>query len=301
MAMLNDGALYFPKITSFKDNYEGKLSFFSQQIVQKENLFNEKTPIKQNDAFIKQKKLFEDTHTAFAADVYEKSGFVIQHPHSFEALLEEFSNHLMFCNSWFMKPFESHSMWTEYGEKIPTSIAIQTTVEDLIDSLYIDDNEFHIHIGKVNYIDYRREHIEGYADFTEKNLTDPKDVLELFYAPVMHKRNIYEDEHEVRAVISFESISKNYTNRMFTSDIPFYSYRMFKTDNMYQDDDLTADDMTNIMKVILTDAFHVGVNLGTLIKRIVMSPNANDYFYSPLIKLIKYYGLDRNIVHFSDV
>ena len=55
MAMLNDGALYFPKVTSFKDNYEGKLSFFSQQIVQKENLFNEKSPIKQNDAFIKQK------------------------------------------------------------------------------------------------------------------------------------------------------------------------------------------------------------------------------------------------------
>lgn len=96
MAMLHVGTLYFPKITSFKDNYEGKLSFFSQQIVQKENLFNEKTPIKQNDAFFKQKKLFEDTHTAFAADVYEKSGFVIQHPHSFEALLEEFSNHLMF-------------------------------------------------------------------------------------------------------------------------------------------------------------------------------------------------------------
>ncbi len=61
MAMLNDGALYFPKITSFMDNYEGKLPFFSRQNVQKENLFNESnTPIKRDDAFFKHKKLFED-------------------------------------------------------------------------------------------------------------------------------------------------------------------------------------------------------------------------------------------------
>ena len=81
-------------------------------------------------------------------------------------------------------------------------------MEDLIDSLYIDDNEFHIHIGKINYIDYRREHIAGYEDFASQDLTDPNVVLKLFYTPVMHKRNIFKDEEEVRAIISFESICK---------------------------------------------------------------------------------------------
>lgn len=297
MAMLNDGALYFPKITSFKDNYEGKLPFFTRQIVQKENLFNEdNTPVKRDEAFYKHKKLFGDTHKKYADDVYKESGFVIHHLHSFETLLEDFSNHLMFCSSWFLKPIESHSMWTEYGEKIPTSIAIQTTVEDLIDSLYVDDNEFHIHIGKVKYIDYKTGYIKAYQDFSEEHLTDHDTVLKLFYAPVMHKRNLFEDEHEVRAIISFESISKNYTNQMYTSEIPFYSDRLFKSETMDLD-----DDMTNDMKDIPSQGIRVGVNINKLIQKIIMSPNVNEYFYNPLIKLIKYYGLDRNKVYFSDI
>ena len=297
MATLNDGALYFPKITSFKDNYEGKLPFLSRQNVQKENLFNkDNTPIKQDDAFFKMKKQFENTYTDFAAEVYEEGGFVIHHPHSFQALLEDFSNHLMFCNSWFLKPIESHSMWTEYGEKIPTSIAIQTTVGDLIDSLYFDDNEFHIHIGRVEYIDYKTGYIEEYKDFSEEHLTDHDTVLKLFYAPVMHKRNLFEDEHEVRAIISFESISKNYTNQMYTSEIPFYSDRLFKSETMDLD-----DDMTNDMKNIPSQGIRVGVNINRLIQKIIMSPNVNEYFYNPLIKLIEYYGIDRNIVYFSDI
>ena len=234
--------------------------------------------------------------------MYEKSGFVIQHPHSFEALLEEFSNHLMFCNSLFMKPFESHSMWTEYGEKIPTSIAIQTTVGDLIDSLYFDDNEYHIHIGEVEYKDYKEEHIAGYEDFASQDLTDPNVVLKLFYTPVMHKRNIFKDEEEVRAIISFESICKNFTNQTYTSEIPFYSDRLFKTKiNNLDDEDMASDDMTNDMKDIPTKGIHIGANLKRLIKRIVMSPNYNDYFYDPLIKLVKDNGLDPVIVYFSDI
>lgn len=61
MAILNDGALYFPKITSFMDKYEGKLPIFSRQNIQKENLFNESnTPIKRDDAFFKHKNMTND-------------------------------------------------------------------------------------------------------------------------------------------------------------------------------------------------------------------------------------------------
>ena len=253
------------------------------------------TPIKQDDAFVRMKKQFEETSEMLSAQLFEESGILLYHKHSFEALLTNFSNNLMFCSSWFLKENESHSMWTEYGDKSPTSIAIQTTVGNLINSLN-DENEYDIHIGKVKYKDYKKEHIEGYEDFKLKNLTEPDNVLELFYAPVMHKRDIYNDEHEVRAIISFESICNNFTDRVYTSEIPFYSDRLFKKNIMDLD-----DDMTDKMKKIPTEGIQVRSNLKDLIKRVVMSPHANAYFYDPLTKLIENNGLDPDIVYFSDI
>jgi len=40
----------------------------------------------------------------------------------------------------------------------------------------------------------------------------------------------------------------------------------------------------------------VKINLQTLLKAIVISPNANEYFYKPLINLIKNYNIDPSIV-----
>ncbi len=297
MALLNDEAIYFSKITLFKDKYEGRLSFFSQKNVWREDLFNENnTPLKKDTTFYEKKKEFEDTIKIQINELYRESGILLPHSHSFEALLDEFSNHLMFCNSWFMKPIESHSMWVEYGDRIPTSIAIQTTAKDLKDSFYSDDRELHIHIGEVSYIEYQNEYINGYEDFGEKDLTDHGTVLELFYAPIMHKRSIYEDEHEVRAVISFESICKYFTDRVYTTEIPFYSDRLFKT----ADRDFDAD-VDSVVKNIPARGIPIGVSLNRLIKKVVISPHYNDYFYDPFIKLIKHFGLDPDVVYISDI
>ena len=149
---------------------------------------------------------------------------------------------------------------------------------------------------KIKYKDYKREHIEGYEDFKLKNLTQSNNVLELFYAPVMHKRDIYNDEHEIRAIISFESVCNNFTDRVYTSEIPFYSDRLFKKNIVDLD-----DDMTNKMEKIPTEGIHVRSNLKDLIKRVVMSPHANHYFYEPLTELIKNNGLDPDIIYFSDI
>ena len=61
------------------------------------------------------------------------------------------------------------------------------------------------------------------------------------------------------------------------------------------------DDMTDKMKKIPTEGIHVRSNLKDLIKRVVMSPHANAYFYDPLTKLIENNGLDPDIVYFSDI
>jgi len=199
MSMIKTHSLYLPKITAFQDIYEGVLTKLSREEVYKTNLLVENnTPVKQDEAFIEEKKLMDSPLLRF------DHALTLERQHSFETLLNDFSNHLMFCSCWFQNAYESHSMWAEYGDKSPTSVAIQTTVDDLIDSL--EHTQYNVHIGKVKYKYYETEHTEGYENFTSIDLNIPNNVLKLFYAPITYKRKLYADEHEVRVVISFESI-----------------------------------------------------------------------------------------------
>ena len=276
--------LYFPNIYTFSDKFEGKLSTKSKEEVYKTDLLNENnTPIEIDDIFFEEK--YELNR------FYEKDDKVerLKKQHSFETLLNEFSNHLMFCSCWFIREDESHSMWAEYGDKIPTSIAIQTTIERLKDSF--NPSCFDIHIGEIKYKNYKTDEIEGYKGFSSENLTDPEYILKLFYAPIMHKRTIYKDEHEVRAIISFESICKHYLGRVYTSKIPFYSDKMFREDSSYPGKQYNTNDMSEIPK----GGMPVKTNLKTLIESVFISPNAKKYFRKALQKLIDNYGLSAKI------
>ncbi len=289
MSMLKSQLIYFPKITVFNDIYEGELSDKSRTEVYKTNLLNDNnTPIEQDDVFRRRKEDME-----LYPDGLEKKQ-ILSLIHSFDTLLTKFSKHLMFCNCWFLSDNESHSMWAEYGDKSPTSIAIQTTVGDLINSLKM--TEFDIHIGTVKYKDYENEHIEGYEDFTSIDLNKPENVLQLFYAPIMHKRNVYADEHEVRSVISFDSICNKYLDRIYTSNIPFYNDKLFEYDFS-----LFNTGKTNILKDIPKEGLNINVNLGTLIKTVAMSPYSNGYFDEPLRKLMDDNNLNGGLVRISQI
>ena len=295
MAMLSEESLYFPNVYLFNDKYEGSLSDKTRKEVYKTNLLNEKnTPIKQDEGFIEKKDFIDRNKGHFTEHDRQ---IILTHQHSFQALLKDFSNHLMFCSSWFLKENESHSMWAEYGDKrSPTSVAIQTTIGDLINS--IESLDYQIHIGKVKYKDYDKEHIEGYEDFSSKELTNSNNILELFYAPILHKRDIYEDENEVRAIISFESICENYLDRIYASDIPFYSDRLFDEEYYRR---FSFISKTEKMAKIPKGGIPIKINLQTLLKSIVISPNANEYFYKPFINLIENYNIDRAIVYSSAI
>ncbi len=295
MAMLSEESLYFPNIYLFNDRYEGKLTCESSKEVNKTDLLDaENTPVKQDDEFNRQISQKDNVEELRESEPHreQKIKNILDTPASFQTLLKDFSNHLMFCNSWFLKKIESHSMWAEYGDKRnPTSVAIQTTVGDLIKSF--EPTSYQIHIGKINYKDYNTQHIEGYEDFLSKDLTDPNNVLELFYAPVLHKRDVYDDEKEVRAIISFESVCEIYLGSVYTSDIPFHSDRLCRKD--YR---LFRAGQTNIMNDI-PEGISIPINLQTLLKAIVISPNVNEYFKVPFRKLIKNYNIDPAIVHDS--
>ena len=293
MAMLSEESLYFPNIYLFNDRYEGILSDNTLKEVYETDLLNaENTPVKQNEEFICKKNFIIKTLEKFHTEDETKE--ILNRLHSFQTLLRKFSNHLMFCSSWFLKENESHSMWAEYGDKRnPTSVAIQTTIGDLINS--IESLDYQIHIGKVKYKDYNKEHIEGYEDFLSKDLTNPDNILELFYAPILHKRDIYEDENEVRAIISFESICENHLDRIYTSDIPFYSDRLFDKDYRFYDADKTEK------MAAIPEGIPIKINLQTLLKAIVVSPNVNEYFRNPFGELMKNYNINPKIVHYSAI
>ncbi len=293
MSMINKQLLHFPNITLFqdKDKYEGELSDKSRTTVYETNLLDEKnTPIKRDEAFQQNKTMIDDQ----TESIGKKQ--LLSLNHSFDILLTRFSKHLMFCNCWFLNDNESHTMWAEYGDKSPTSVAIQTTVGDLIDSF--ESTDFDIHIGKVEYKDYDTEHIEGFEHFTSKDLTDPYNVLGLFYAPIIHKRNIYAGKHEVRAVISFESICEHFLDRIYTSKIPFYSNEIISINGGFSytnriDDQGTVRKIDNVLEI---DAY-----LDLLIKTVVMSPYMNGYFDAPLRKLMDDNSLNGGLVRVSRI
>ncbi len=308
LTMLNEKSLYFPNVTKFKedDKYEGTLPPHTSSMVYSTHLFNENnTPITQDDEFRKMKKENEEIlelsgvsegnsqHTTGEVTelLHANSGY-LYHKHSFDVLLQNLSNHLMFCSSWFLRENESNAMWSEYGDKRnPTSVAIQTTVGDLIDSLKLTCYE--IHIGTVKYIDYKTGYIKSYENFIEKDLTDPNVVLKLFYAPVLHKNDIYQDEDEVRAIISFENICNKYFGRVYTSEIPYCSELLDKEGQP------NIDNLNAIKEI--EKGVSVETNLQILLKRIVVSPNFNRYFYQTFEKLLECYNIDPRIISFSEI
>ena len=314
LAMLNSNTLYFPNVYSYNDKFEGTLSNKSLDEIRKISLLDEKnTPIYDDEAFYRRRDELRKLPLEQKGDVAKKLSLDQEKRESeriFTQLLKNFISHLIYCNSWFEGKKESHSMWAEYGDKSPTSIAIQTTVGDLIESLKCADNiykslvyniddslesdKYNIHIGKVKYKDYLTEDIEGYEDFPSIDLNAPDNVLKLFYAPFLHKRDVYQDEHEVRAIISFEDVCEEFLERVYTSRIPFYSDPMFGTDaSLLRDYKNPINNAHN--------GIPVKVNLHTLLKKIVISPTVNDYFNIPFEDLIRRYNINPNIISRSQV
>ncbi len=284
LAMLSGESLYFPNIYSYNDRFEGTLSNKSLDEIRKISLLDEKnTLICDDEAFYRERRSLKELGSE---QEKMESGRI------FKQLLRNFLSHLMYCNSWFQREKESHSMWAEYGDKSPTSIAIQTTVGDLIESL--ESDEYNIHIGKVEYKDYLTEDIEGYENFPSTDLNNSDNVLKLFYAPFLHKRDVYQDEHEVRAIISFEDVCEEFLGCVYTSEIPFYSDPMFRTD---------ASLLRNYKNPINNahNGIPIKVNLHTLLKKIVISPTVNDYFNIPFEDLISRYDINPNIISRSQI
>lgn len=83
-------------------------------------------------------------------------------------------------SSWHINEYESFAMWQIFTQN-NEGLAIQSTIGRLQEAL-APETEFGQYIGKVNYIDYKREHIPFEDDFF----------------PFLFKRKSFQYEREVR-------------------------------------------------------------------------------------------------------
>jgi len=89
---------------------------------------------------------------------------------------------LHFINCWHLGDDESDAMWKLYCG-VHEGVCIQSTFGSLVESL--KNIEEPVYIGKVRYIDYRREVINEGDGF----------------APYIHKRRAFQHENELRAML----------------------------------------------------------------------------------------------------
>lgn len=85
-------------------------------------------------------------------------------------------------SSWHINEYESFAMWQIFTQN-SEGLAIQSTVKRLQDALAPEKN-YKLHIGEVNYIDYKKEYI-------------PFDDL---FFPFLFKRKSFQYEREIRII-----------------------------------------------------------------------------------------------------
>ncbi len=98
---------------------------------------------------------------------------------------------LTLINCWHYNESESFAMWDLYSEN-GKGIAIQSKINLLKESLH--DTDFDIRIGKVRYLDYKKDIFYNKDEFPHYN----RNAM----TPFVHKRKAFIHENEYRAMFS---------------------------------------------------------------------------------------------------
>jgi hypothetical protein len=154
--MINSQHLFFVRSDKFKDPFEGRYSNANKSRIYRDGMYGEGL----NDLF----KTLE--------------------------YLNKLERKFSLINCWHMNEYESTAMWDLYL-KSDEGIAIQSTVGNLVESF--NDTEEKLYIGKVNYIDFKKDWIpEGNS-----------------FSPFIYKRKSFEHEKELRLLHQLNIPSNN--------------------------------------------------------------------------------------------
>ena len=305
LSILNFKYITFSSIPCYKDKLEASLSLPSYISVINHSLLEDNTPVKK-DIFYQQRQQADRNLSPLNSLNFERNSLrdledtieiFDRKIDTFAWLIYSFVRHFMFAHCWSVADAESILMWDRYG-KLDSTVAIKTTIRRIKNAFTLSEAPIYpMYIGKIQYKDYDTEHITGYDGYANKNLSDPNIIEELFYQPMFHKQKVYQEEKEVRIIISYEQFVKNRLGDAYLSNIPYYDkhwgfskmdpdpYGGFGDDGLYfQTGQKENVSMGRICKQ--------SVDINELIENIIISPYAKSFVHKVLQHTAHRYGLD---------
>lgn len=175
-----------------------------------------------------------------------------------------------FLNCWHINKTESAGMWDLYL-KADAGICIQSTYQRLVDAIELHKND-QIYISEVEYINYKQDRLAGWS--LQSPLADT-------ISPFIHKRESFEHENELRAIIH---------------DLPWKN----ENGNTW----ITAEDVKNIplkQDESKSKGKKVNVNLDDLIEQVYIAPHAPDWIKALAESVIETYGMSHELVKKSSI
>ena len=176
LSILIHEQLTLSTVALYKDIREADLTLPSYNQVRKCLLWRDNTPVQKDENYRSRKQWATDCSEPLYNDYWQDELWRVD---TFESLIYRFSRYFMFTNCWSISDAEDILMWDRYRHQEST-VAIKTTVNRIENAL---NKSCPLYIGKIQYRDYETEHITGFQDFIEKNLSDPETIEELFYQP----------------------------------------------------------------------------------------------------------------------
>jgi len=173
--------------------------------------------------------------------------------------LREICKKCTYLSCWHLNAGESAAMWDIYL-KSNQGICIQSTIDRFRDSITTNDD---LYISKVNYIDYEEDTFTGWRGLG--------DTL----SPFIHKRESFQHEAEIRAIIQ---------------DLPWHDAN--GTSN------ITAEEIegTSLDDEDYDSGREVKVDLDTLIEAIHVSPEAEDWVQDLVEDVCETHDVDPSVV-----
>jgi hypothetical protein len=231
MAVLDSASLWFARADTFGDRYE--LAVPTADIAAARS---------GAAAILGDGRTREGVVRYLAATANRPAGELASLPDSeIAALLLRFADRAMYISCWQEDKDESAGMWESFVHG-DNGVAIRTTVGALRDVLDAGSGDRDVFLGRVTYLDYQAG---SWGTFH-------------WFAPAFHKRRIFRQEQEVRAVMIWPS---------------------------YRD---LADGITGVPAAA---GIGVPVDLARLIRGIVISPKASSWLSGLVSSVLHRYGL----------
>ena len=307
LGILNGNCLYFTNPRTLEDKLEGiypNKTYWS--LWNSINLLDERLPIKKCGSYEFERKIFEsDSNNILNLTRKENQHLTIH----INQLTQDMSN-LIFCNYWTVSEKENAIHWWRYSGN-PTTVAIKSTIGRLKKSF---SSELNVHVGKINYINYASDHTWNYEKIIKSDFKDKNSLINLVYSLHLNKDDKYEDESEVRCILSYKDTGKHIEKLLAAKEQlglseKFHPYITSLTHleeiPIFETDwgppwILSFEDAINDLPFNLT-VLNISVDLKQLIEEIIVSPKAQSYFKGTLQQTVEKYGLEKDIIQESDI